>query len=219
MNERPRRSATLILIIISAGIVFAVGNLAMLTWSVHGSVEMPLLVEFSRACAPCVAYFVVAPLVVSILVAIMVQRLVASTRTTGGGTSADEAPATDPSAPALRLLALLQQDGRLIDFLQEDIDAYEDAQVGAAVRSIHAGCRKTLHEHLSLDRIYAADEGSPITVEKGFDPNAVRLSGNVTGQPPFTGTLQHGGWRVTKVSLPDATTDPAIVAPAEVEIS
>lgn len=88
------------------------------------------------------------------------------------------------------------------------------------MRAIHAGCRKVLNEHVQLQRILAGEDGSEVVVEAGFDPAAVRLTGNVTGAPPFRGTLQHSGWRASKVTLPDAAAgiDPAIIAPAEVEI-
>ena len=129
------------------------------------------------------------------------------------------APAASASpAAALRLLGLLQQEARLVDFIEEDIDAYSDDQVGAAVRSIHSGCRKVLNEHVQLERIFAAEDGSEMVIEKNFDPAAVRLTGNVTGAPPFRGILQHAGWRATKVALPPITVDPAIIAPAEVEL-
>jgi hypothetical protein len=217
MAERPRSSTTLIAIIIFSGLVFAIANLAMVTWSVQGAIDVPLLVEFFRTCAPCVAYFVVAPLVVAILVAIMVQRLIAATNRAVA--TVPIAPAATATAPALRLLGLLQQEGRFVDFLQEDIDGYDDGQVGAAVRSIHAGCRKALQERIVFERVYSDAEGSTVSVAEGFDANAVRLSGNVTGGPPFKGTLQHGGWRAIKVALPESTGgDPTVVAPAEVEI-
>jgi len=219
MPAPPRSSTTLIVIIIFSGVVFALGNLAMLTWSVRGAFEVPLLVEFSRACMPCVAYFVAAPLVVAILVAIMLHRLVAGRNRDVSTATAGDVPSESPT-PALRLLAILQQEGRFVDFIQEDIATYDDAQVGAAVRSIHAGCRKVLAEHLALERLYTADEGSTVSVEKGFDPSSIHLSGNVTGEPPFRGTLQHGGWRATRLSLPEAPSgaDAQIIAPAEVEI-
>jgi Domain of unknown function (DUF2760) len=126
-----------------------------------------------------------------------------------------------PSGEPLRLLAILQREGRLLDFLLEDISAYQDAQVGAAVRDIHRGCRKAVDEHLVLERILAGDEGQPVTVPTGFDPAAIRLTGNVTGQPPFTGTLQHHGWRVKELKLPDVGTgrDAFVVAPAEVSLA
>jgi hypothetical protein len=136
--------------------------------------------------------------------------------------SAPRQPPAPPSpAPALRLLAVLQQEGRLIDFLQENLDDYSDAQVGAAVRSIHAGCRKALSERITFERVLPDEDGSSVVVDAGFDPAAIRLIGNVTGTAPFRGTLAHGGWRAVKVSLPESpgNADAAIVAPAEVEIA
>lgn len=129
---------------------------------------------------------------------------------------------TPVSGPDLRVLALLQRDGRLVDFLLEDIEAYPDAQIGAAVRGIHRGCRKTLTEHLVFEPVLPAAEESPVTVPADFDPAAIRLSGNVSGSPPFRGTLKHHGWRVKSAMLPALTGrghDPSILAPAEVEVS
>lgn len=137
---------------------------------------------------------------------------------------APETPATaaevDWSAPALSLLGILQSEGRLIDFLEENIDAYSDSQVGAAVRTIHGDCRKALHERMRIGRVYDADDGATVEVAAGFDPAAVRLTGNVHGQPPFRGTLQHAGWRASDVRLPQPKpgVDHAVLAPAEVEI-
>jgi Domain of unknown function (DUF2760) len=158
-------------------------------------------------------------LVVVLLLALLIRNATTTPEVQAAAQASAAASAPSP-APALRLLALLQQEGRLIDFLKEDIDAYNDAQIGAAVRSIHAGCRKALSERIELERIFAAEDGSQVTVESGFDPATVRLTGNVSGTPPFRGTLQHGGWRASKVTLPQSPgdTDPTIVAPAEVEI-
>jgi hypothetical protein len=122
---------------------------------------------------------------------------------------------------AIQMLAILQRQGRFLDFLQEDLSLYDDAQIGAAVRNIHAGCREALGEHVELKPVYDATEGSSITVDAGFDATATRLTGNVTGEPPFTGVLRHRGWRVVNVELPQLTTKQGkdwIVAPAEVEI-
>lgn len=127
-----------------------------------------------------------------------------------------------PKGPDLRVLAVLQRDGRLVDFLQEDIDAYSDAQVGAAVRDIHRGCRKALRDYLTILPILPGDEDEAVTVAPEFDPAAIRLTGNVRGNPPFSGVLKHHGWRVEAVhlpALPGARDDSAVLAPAEVEIS
>lgn len=125
-----------------------------------------------------------------------------------------------PTGEPLRLLALLQREGRLLDFLLEDISGYTDAQIGQAVRDIHRGCKKAIDEHLTLERIMAGEEGQSVTVPVGFDPGAIRLTGNVTGQPPFTGTLQHHGWRVKEIRLPEvaAGRDHFVVAPADVTL-
>lgn len=134
-----------------------------------------------------------------------------------GDLAVGPAPAT--GAP-LRLLAVFQRDGRLLDFLLEDIGQYSDGQVGAAVRDIHRNCRRALDEHLVLEPILSGAEGDTVTVAAGFDPAAVRLTGNVTGQPPFQGALQHHGWRVKELKLvpPPAAQDEFILAPAEVNL-
>jgi Domain of unknown function (DUF2760) len=121
---------------------------------------------------------------------------------------------------ALALLMLLQQEGRFVDFVEEDLTPYSDAQVGSAVRSIHQGCRAALHERLELQSILPGEEGATVTVEAGFDPAAVRISGNVHGKPPYQGVLRHPGWRSSPVKLPERTgdRDVSILAPAEVEI-
>lgn len=127
-----------------------------------------------------------------------------------------------PSGPDLRILAVLQRDGRLVDFLLEDIDSYGDAQVGAAVRDIHRGCRKALREYLTVEPVLQGEEGSGVTVPNGFDPATIRLIGNVAGSPPFKGVIKHHGWRVKSSQLPvvpGARDHTAVLAPAEVEVS
>jgi hypothetical protein len=121
---------------------------------------------------------------------------------------------------ALQLLGLLQREARLVDFLEEDIAAYSDADVGGAARMLHAGCRKVLKDSFDLEPIRSEEEGSRITLPAGFDAAAVRVTGNVVGQPPFTGDLQHKGWRATAVRLPGLTEghDTRVIAPAEVEL-
>jgi hypothetical protein len=123
--------------------------------------------------------------------------------------------------PDLRVLAILQRDGRLIDFLEEEIDGYTDAQIGAAVRDIHRGCRKALHEYLTIEPVMNAAEEQAVTVGADFDPAAIRLIGNVNGSPPFQGVLKHHGWRARVVQLPvlpAARDDASVLSPAEVEI-
>jgi hypothetical protein len=118
------------------------------------------------------------------------------------------------------MLALMQQEGRLVDFLEEDLTAYSDTQIGSAVRTIHGGCRAVLKERLDLAPILPEAEGATVTVERGFDPAAVRVTGNVRGEPPYQGVLRHPGWRAAAFRLPDTTgdRDHTILAPAEVEV-
>jgi Domain of unknown function (DUF2760) len=126
-----------------------------------------------------------------------------------------------PTGPDLRVLAVLQRDGRLVDFLEEEIDGYSDAQVGAAVRDIHRSCRKTLHDYLTFAPVISGSEEERVTVPADFDPASIRLVGNVTGSPPFQGVLKHHGWRVSSVHLPVlpvARDDSSVLSPAEVEI-
>jgi hypothetical protein len=121
---------------------------------------------------------------------------------------------------ALQLLAALQREGRLVDFIEEDLAGYPDATVGAAARAVHAGCKKAIQEYFRLEPVLREPEGATVEVRTGFDPAAVRLTGNVVGAPPFKGALRHHGWRAQDVKLPQASDgmDPAIVAPAEVEL-
>jgi Domain of unknown function (DUF2760) len=122
---------------------------------------------------------------------------------------------------AVQLLALLQRDGRLIDFLTEDIAPYPDAQIGAAVRELHQNCRQVLERYVKLEPVIGSAEGQPVTVPAGFDPAAIKMIGNFTGRPPLRGVLRHRGWRVTQVRFPPLPEAAArsIVAPAEVEIA
>ncbi len=132
------------------------------------------------------------------------------------------APGFSTAAPdaALQLLGLLQQEGRLIDFLEEDVSAFSDAEIGAAARVVHEGCRKAVRDHFSIVPLRNEPEGSRVTLQDGFDPSSVRLTGNVVGRAPFTGSLIHRGWRAAEVKLPKVsrTHDTRILAPAEVEL-
>lgn len=121
---------------------------------------------------------------------------------------------------ALAFLALLQREGRLVDFLREPLDGFSDADIGAAARDVHRGCRKVLEQHLKLEAVMPGAEEDKVTVPKGFDPAEVRIVGEAKGEPPYRGTLRHHGWRATEVKLPSLTegVDRAVVAPAEVEL-
>ncbi|NLQ18637.1 DUF2760 domain-containing protein [Marinomonas sp. M1K-6] len=126
---------------------------------------------------------------------------------------------------AHQLLQLLQQEARFIDFIQESIDDYSDADVGAASRQIHAGCAKVLQQHftidvVSLDVVNTAAENSRVEVPSGYDAKQIKLEGRVKGDGPYAGTLIHPGWKVTETRLPKVTNTESlhILAPAEVEV-
>ncbi|KVO36834.1 DUF2760 domain-containing protein [Burkholderia ubonensis] len=150
----------------------------------------------------------------------------------GAPVAAQPAPAAAPvKAPApelreaspqaaLQLLGLLQRDARFIDFVEEDIAGYADADIGAAARLVHDGCRAALREHFTIVPVRDEAEGSRVTLPAGFDATAVRVTGNVVGAAPFSGTVSHRGWRVSDVRLPKLTGshDASVIAPAEVEL-
>ncbi len=121
---------------------------------------------------------------------------------------------------ALFFLGLLQRDGRLIDFLKEDISAFSDADIGAAARVVHDGCKKVLSQYLSLAPVVTDAEGASIKVPVGFDASRFRLTGNVSAQGPWQGSLKHHGWVATKIDLPPVpvTVDLKVITPAEVEL-
>lgn len=125
-----------------------------------------------------------------------------------------------PSGAALRMLALLQADARLVDFLMEDISGATDQQIGQAVRKVHKDAQDALKRYAVIETVMPGREDETVTVPKGFDPSAVRVVGNVTGEPPFTGQILHPGWRVRelKVSPPPEGADEFVLQPAEVQI-
>jgi Na+-transporting methylmalonyl-CoA/oxaloacetate decarboxylase gamma subunit len=125
-------------------------------------------------------------------------------------------------AEVVAFFALLQEKGRLVDFLMEELTSYEDAQVGAAARVIHQGCRQVLQEHFTITAVSEAEEGSQVTVPAGYFANEYRIVGKLSGDPPFTGKLIHKGWKTESVKLPrivktDGKRLP-VIAPAEVEL-
>jgi len=132
------------------------------------------------------------------------------------------APTAPARSEALNLLALLQREARLVDFLKENIAAYSNDQIGAAVRDVHRDASAVLERVFSLRPVLTEAEGSSVQVPAGADAGRVRLVGNVTGQPPYHGALRHAGWEATKLELPQWSGSGAsarVVAPAEVELS
>jgi hypothetical protein len=174
-----------------------------------------------------------------VALSILVAVLVLAFSLVGGKTGAPAAPLHTPApAPApvpiqpptpaanqaeaevVAFFGLLQEKGRLVDFLMEDVTPYEDAEVGAAARVIHQGCRQVLQEYFNISPISEAQEGAQVTVPAGYSPDRYRLVGKLTGEPPFTGTLLHKGWKTEFVKLPRIVTREGLpsIAPAEVEL-
>jgi hypothetical protein len=129
------------------------------------------------------------------------------------------APAAKTSDGALQILGILQRDSRLIDFLMEDITAYSDDQVGAAVRELHNQCRDSIARYVTLQPVIDSVEGT-FTQTPSKDPNLVKFIGNVPATPPPGGILRHKGWRAVKIDLPavGAKQDTSVLAPAEIEV-
>jgi len=137
---------------------------------------------------------------------------------------AEAAHASVPEAPlrsndsALQLLTLLQREGRFVDFVQQELAAFGDADIGAAARVVHEGCRRAIRAHARVVSVRNEAEGSTLTLERAGED--VKLVGNVAGSAPFRGVLRHRGWRVEELTLPTVVGahDPALVAPAELEL-
>ena len=132
------------------------------------------------------------------------------------------APAAQAEAEIISFLALLQEKGRLVDFLMDDINAYDDAQVGAAARVVHAGCKAALQEHFQIHPVRPESEGSIVQVAAGYAADEYRLLGRISGKAPFSGVLVHRGWKTDLVKLPRILRSSAdrlpTIAPAEVEL-
>ena len=229
MKPKLTSAAVLTIIVLSSGV--AVGNYVV----VQGDLLGQTLVDSFRHLAgdghsAVLVYLTGAPIVLGLVLLLIVPRCVAlegsaqelSEERPPEPERLQQAPASTvpPADAAVQLLALLQREGRLVDFLREDIDAYDDTQVGAAVRTIHASCRKVLTEHLTIEPVLDGAEGDTVTVPEDFDPSSVRLTGNVSGVAPFRGALCHTGWKAASVTLPAQPKgqDPQIIAPAEVDI-
>jgi hypothetical protein len=116
------------------------------------------------------------------------------------------------------MLALLQRDGRLVDFLMEDIAAYADAQIGAAVRDVHGGCRQVLQRYVTLAPILEQEEGGTVAVDGPIDPAKIKVVGNARGAP-LRGVLRHRGWIASHVDLPPLPPSGRfVIAPAEIDV-
>lgn len=135
-----------------------------------------------------------------------------------GGLKEDHKEMEDRSH--LRLLYLLQNSGRLLDFFQEDLSEFTDAQVGAVARGVHKECRKSLENYVTVRSLFEEKEGSSVTVPRGYNPLEVKIVGKVKGEAPFEGVLRHKGWKAHKLSLPQRAGEASseVLAQAEVEV-
>lgn len=128
----------------------------------------------------------------------------------------------EAEAEVIAFLGLLQEKGRLMDFLMDDIQGVDDEQVGQAARVVYEGCREVLADHLTLKPLHSSEEGEKVTVPKGYSAAEYQLSGSLSGSAPFSGTLVHRGWKVDSIRLPQIVTgeDGALppLAPAQVEV-
>ncbi len=207
-----------ILTIVLGVILAALAGLALAADALPGSYAAPAHAILPQA---------IAGFAVLLLLVILLDRRVA-----GPPLRADaKAPAPQPApmpenrhdAEVINLLAMFQERGRLVDFLMDDVTGYSDAQVGAAARVMHEGCKAALLEHFGIKPMREESEGANVTIPTGYAPDEYRLVGKIAGQPPFTGTLVHHGWRAEWVKLPRLVrTSPdrrPAVAPAEVELS
>ena len=178
-------------------------------------VVVSLLPTGSVSRAACLAWLLAGPFVPALLAAARLPH-----HEVGVPAQLPVPPAPSWEEGALGLLGVLQQEGRLLDFLEEDLAGYSDEQIGAAARGIHEGCRAVLRERLNLEPVVPQSEGESVIIESGFDPAAIRLVGNVSGVPPYHGVLRHPGWRAKTATFPRRqAVDPRVIAPAEVEIA
>ena len=130
-----------------------------------------------------------------------------------------------PPAPVVRndavtLLATLQREARLVDFLMEPIDDYADAQIGAAVRDIHRDSRSVLDRLFAIVAVVDQSEGSAVDISDGVTGGRLRLIGE-TDSGQTSGTLAHHGWQAARCELPTWNGNTAavdVIAPAEVDV-
>jgi hypothetical protein len=183
--------------------------------------ETPVVPFFSRLWMACVCFFRI--LLRPPFASKIKSLLEVNPKTDSSFKSTPKLTALLPEevhASGLFVLSMLQREGRFLDFLQEDVAAFSDSDVGAAARIVHGGCCKVLRQYVSLSPVLPEAEGATVTVPPGFDPQRVRLTGNISGAPPFKGALKHHGWVATEIKLPDvpSTLDLKVLAPAEVEL-
>ncbi len=127
-------------------------------------------------------------------------------------------PAGSQRSDALTLISTLQREARFLDLVQEPLDGYNDAQVGAAARDVLRDTAKTLNRFFSIEKLVATSEGQPIELPAELSASRWRIIGpNPTGS---RATLVHAGWQATQCNIPQWSglpQDSLVFAPAEVE--
>lgn len=121
--------------------------------------------------------------------------------------------------PAITLLATLQRDARLIDLIYENLDQYQDAQVGAAARPCLKQCRQSLDRILKIEKLVTAAENDTITVPADAAVSRFRWIGESSSSKTSTAKLVHPGWQAASIQLPQwsgQAEDAEIIAPAQV---
>ena len=232
---------TLLLVLFSAAHYYVLETLSarvdMLSQAAELLAEHQVLIDQFEAIRKTAGiYYVPAAALVLMTIGVLLWKIVSSQFNvlSGDAVPIRERPAERRPSPVLEepprrakdeqlflhLLSVLQRDGRLVDFLAEDLSHYEDGQIGAAVRTIHAGCKRATEKYLDPVPVLDLPEGHAYKVGPDFDPSAIKLTGNVSGQPPFEGIVRHKGWRAGRIDLPGLTAgrDVRIIAPAEIEI-
>ncbi len=170
------------------------------------------------------------PATLALAVLVLIAVFAQPRQTMSSATSAAEPARPAPTPPQagrsdaeiVHFLAMLQEKGRMVDFLMDDINAYSDAQVGAAARVVHAGCKGVLQEYFTVTPVRTEPEGSTVQVPAGYSADEYRLVGKIAGSAPFSGVLVHRGWKTDMVKLPQSLRNAAdplpTIAPAEVEV-
>ena len=210
------------------------GTTASMRWTRTVSIMATLLLLAASAFAllPVASAFQTYLSAVTLALAFIVLLTVLAGRDPKGVTRNAAAEAARPPpvptqasqavAEVVSFLAMLQARGRLVDFLMDDINAHEDAQVGAAARVVHAGCKGVLQEHFRICPVRDEREGSTVQVAAGYPADEYRLVGKISGPAPFSGVLVHHGWKTDVVKLPRVVRSPTdrlpAIAPAEVEL-
>ncbi len=130
-------------------------------------------------------------------------------------------PARPARSEALTLLAALQREARLVDIVKEPLNQYSDEQIGSAARDVLRDCAAVFDRLFALQPVVEQEEGTPLEVPPGYDTGHYRLTGNLSGDPPFRGQLVHHGWQASRCDLPQwsgSEQSAMVVAPVELEI-